>query len=242
MTSHNGFQRSPITPAGTVVPPGSNSQHLPRRLRATWVAANTSAFMLVDTTAPGAKATDGMITDWVLPGFGWADHQRRPARTRGDHLPAGIDAEIAAGHYRHRGGRRRGRCPALRSGQSHRTGWCGWFSRRRVSGRCAAGNRGAALLAGVLLLDEITAHIGHRRQKIGGRGCHGRRGEQHPAPTGEPFAVLGFAPAHRGRGRGHDHNHRRRASLPAGPAVHAQKREERQPASGGDPPPVAATG
>ena len=98
MTSHNGFQRKPITPAGTVVPPGSNSQHLPRRLRATWVAANTSAFMLVDTTAPGAKATDGMITDWVFPDSGGPITNAAPARTGGDHLPAGIDAEIAAGH------------------------------------------------------------------------------------------------------------------------------------------------
>ena len=67
VTSHSGFHRSPTIPAGTDAPPGSNSQHVPRWLRATWVAARTSAFIEVDTTAPGAYATLGMITDWVLP-------------------------------------------------------------------------------------------------------------------------------------------------------------------------------
>lgn len=67
VTSHSGFHRNPTIPAGTVAPPGSNSQQVPRWLRATWVAARTSAFIDVDTTAPGAYATLGMITDWVLP-------------------------------------------------------------------------------------------------------------------------------------------------------------------------------
>src|SRR5205085_7847876 len=66
-----GDHRAMETPGGAaMVPEGSNSQQVPRRLREPAVISITSGLVEVLTTARGAVRTTGMTRDEVLPDRG----------------------------------------------------------------------------------------------------------------------------------------------------------------------------
>src|ERR1700694_5043699 len=67
--SANSLPGNPLSPRTPAAPPpvGSNNQQRPSWLRAPAVAMRTSGLVDVDTTAPGAAATDGVTVDVVLP-------------------------------------------------------------------------------------------------------------------------------------------------------------------------------
>src|SRR4051794_18857012 len=68
---HKGDQRNLITPAGTSSSPaGSNNQIRPSRERHAAEWRMTSDLVDVETTAPGAASTDGIMRLLVFPDLG----------------------------------------------------------------------------------------------------------------------------------------------------------------------------
>ena len=61
------------------MPLGSKTKHLPRALRRKTVAASTSGFVEVETTAAGASRTEGITSEEVLPERGGPKMSMEPS-------------------------------------------------------------------------------------------------------------------------------------------------------------------